>query len=595
MPVSERQLGVVAAGHPLTAQAGADVLRQGGNAVDAALGAMLASFVCEPLLTGLGAGGYMLVSEPGQEPVLLDFFVEAPGHGADPAARSELVPISVSFGDAIQVFNIGAASIGAYGTPIGLSAASERFGTVPLADLVAPAARLARAGVVLNPQQGYLIEILGDIVTATPECAALFAPEGRLLEAGDTMHQPELADALERLASEGAEPFYAGDIAAAVVEWVGARGGTLTAEDLAGYQVLDRAPIRVSYRGHEVLTNPPPSAGGILIARALDLLEAGPAPPGVEQLVAVMERTQSLRTAEFLEGLDDPEFVERFLRGGATEGPLGSTTHIAVLDDEGGACSVTCSNGSCSGVVVPGTGLHLNNMLGEQDLNPLGFHRHPRGTAAAQHDGADDRPARRAPGARAGQRGLQPHPLGDPADRGPGDRRGAARARGGGGPANALRGRHCVRGAGDRYRGAGACRPDDRSVSPAQPVLRRGSGRRARRPRRLLGSGGSAARRRGRGGVGLRKRCAAAAAAAAAAMLLLAACGENVQSPDLFVLTRTGQGQTLTLLVNDSGTIRCDGRAAKPLARSDAAGGARPRQQPGRRRQDGAPPAHAFQ
>ncbi len=174
-------------------------------------------------------------------------------------------------------------------------------------------------------------------------------------------------------------PFYSGDVAGAVVEWVEARGGTLTAEDLAGYEVVDRAPIRVSYRGHEVLTNPPPSAGGILIARALDLLEDGPAPPGVEQLVTVMDRTQSLRTAEFLEGLDDPEFVERFLGGDATAGPLGSTTHISVLDAEGGACSVTCSNGSCSGVVVPGTGLHLNNMLGEQDLNPLGFHRHPPG------------------------------------------------------------------------------------------------------------------------------------------------------------------------------------------------------------------------
>jgi gamma-glutamyltranspeptidase/glutathione hydrolase len=377
--VSERQLGVVAAGHPLTAQAGADVLREGGNAVDAALGAMLVSFVCEPLLTGLGAGGYMLVSEPGQEPVLLDFFVAAPGHGADPTARSELVPISVSFGDAIQVFNIGAASIGAYGVPVGLCAASERYGSVPLSDLVAPAARLARDGVVLNVQQGYLIEILGDIVTATPESAALFAPQGRLLETGETMHQPELADALERLASEGAGPFYSGDVAGAVVEWVTARGGTLTAQDLAGYEVVDRAPIRVSYRGHEVLTNPPPSAGGILIARALTQLEAGPAPPSVEQLVEVMERTQNERTADFLEGLDDPQFVERFLSGGATAGPLGSTTHIAVLDAEGGACSVTCSNGSCSGVVVPGTGLHLNNMLGEQDLNPLGFHRHPPG------------------------------------------------------------------------------------------------------------------------------------------------------------------------------------------------------------------------
>src|ERR1700761_5024034 len=105
-------LGVVAAGHPRSAQAGADALGQGGNAVDAAIAAMLTAFSCEPLLTGLGAGGYMLVVEPGHEAVLLDFFIEAPGRGADVAARAELVPVSVSFGDAVQVFNIGPASVG---------------------------------------------------------------------------------------------------------------------------------------------------------------------------------------------------------------------------------------------------------------------------------------------------------------------------------------------------------------------------------------------------------------------------------------------------------------------------------------------------
>ena len=381
-----QQLGVIAAGHPLTAEAGANVLRGGGNAVDAAVAAMLASFACEPLLTGLGAGGYMLVVAPGQAPVLLDFFVEAPGRGADPAAREELIPITVSFGDAIQVFNIGAASVGTYGTPIGLCEAAARFGRIPLDQLVAPAARLARDGVEVNAEQGYVIEILGDIVTATPEGTRLFAPAGRLLRAGDTIRQLELGDALERLGSEGPAPFYTGDIAAAIVEWVGSRGGMLTAADLAAYAVIDREPIHVSYRGRDVLTNPPPSAGGILIARPLAWLDAEPAPPAVEQIVGVMERTQGERTPEFLAGLDDPGFVERFLneQGGAqgpsaASGPLGSTTHIAVLDREGWACSVTCSNGSCSGVIVPGTGVHLNNMMGEQDLNPLGFHKHPPG------------------------------------------------------------------------------------------------------------------------------------------------------------------------------------------------------------------------
>src|SRR6202011_904031 len=106
-------------------------------------------------------------------------------------------------------------------------------------------------------------------------------------------------------------------------------------------------------------------------------LAAAPGPPDAEQIVSVMKRSQEERTPEVLAGLDDPSFLERFLRGGpSAPGPLGSTTHISVLDRDGCACSVTCSNGSCSSVVVPGTGVHLNNMLGETDLNPLGFHHH---------------------------------------------------------------------------------------------------------------------------------------------------------------------------------------------------------------------------
>jgi gamma-glutamyltranspeptidase/glutathione hydrolase len=369
-------LGVVAAGHPLPAQAGADALRAGGNAVDAALAAMLSSFSCEPLLTSLGAGGYMLVVEPGRAPVLLDFFVEAPGRGVDAGARAELVPVSVSFGDAIQVFNIGPASVGTYGMAAGLHGASRRFGRMPLDELVGPAARLAREGVEMNGPQAYVIEILAGIVTSTPECAELFAPGGEVVRAGDVVRQPELADALERLGTEGPAPFYTGDIAAAIVEWLAERGGIVTAADLAAYSVVDREPIRAVYRGREVVTNPPPSAGGILIAHALGLLDASPGAPDLAAVVDAMERTQAERTPEFLEGLDDPEFVQRFL---ARRSPLGSTTHVAVLDHEGGACSVTSSGGSCSGVVVPGTGVHLNNMLGEQDLNPLGFHRHPPG------------------------------------------------------------------------------------------------------------------------------------------------------------------------------------------------------------------------
>ena len=371
--MGQAEKGVVAAGHPLTAEAGARVLREGGNAVDAAVAAMLTSFVAEPLLTGLGAGGYMLVAGAGEAPVLLDFFVQAPTRAGD-GSEAELHAIDVSFGDAAQVFHIGPASCGVYGTPAGVCEAVGRWGTVPLADLAAPAAQLARDGVVLNSGQAYIAKILAELLTSTPECAALWAPAGHVLRKGERLRNPELGDALDRLGAEGAEPFYRGDVAAAACDWLAAHGGSLTREDLASYRAIEREPVRIGYRDREILTNPPPSAGGTLLAYSLALLDRGPAPPTLRGVVRAMAAAQSERTPQFLSGLSEEGFAERFLTS-----HLGSTTHISVLDGAGCACSVTCSNGEGSGVVVPGSGMHLNNMMGEQDLNPLGFHRHPAG------------------------------------------------------------------------------------------------------------------------------------------------------------------------------------------------------------------------
>jgi gamma-glutamyltranspeptidase/glutathione hydrolase len=334
---------------------------------------MMTSFVAEPLLTGLGAGGYMLVAAPGDQPVVLDFFVCAPGQGADLSLRAPLVPADVSFGDAVQVFHIGAASCAVYGTPAGICSAADRFGTIPLADLAAPAAALARDGVELNAEQAYLFEILAPIWTSTPEARALYFPEG-VPRPGDVVREPALAEALERLGSEGAAPFYTGDIGGAISDHVCANGGTVTRADLAAYETLPREPVRVRYRGHDVLTNPPPSAGGTLLAYAFALLERDPGPPDVLALVSAMERAQAERTPEFLTGLVEPGFLDRFMAS-----RLGSTTHISVLDGDGWACAVTCTNGEGSGIVVPGTGVHVNNIMGEQDLSPLGFFTHEPG------------------------------------------------------------------------------------------------------------------------------------------------------------------------------------------------------------------------
>ena len=367
--------GMVAAGHPQTAEVGARVLREGGNAVDAAVAAVLASWVCEPLLTGPGAGGYMLVAGAGEPGVLLDFFVEAPGAGRDPDDHGELLPVEISFGEAVQVFNCGAASCAVPGNPAGLDAAARRWGSMPLADLAAPAAALARDGVPLNAQQAYIFQILDGILLSTPEARAEFAPAGRPLREGEPYRSEGLAETIERLGADGADPFYRGDLAAAIAEHVARGGGQLGAADLQAYAPVAREPVRTSYRGREILTNPPPSAGGVLLALAfarLDGLTAGA--PRAEDLAAVMEDVQALRTTAFTSGLSDPGFLERFLAAN-----LGSTTHVSVLDGEGRACAVTCTNGASSGVVVPGTGIHLNNIMGEEDLNPDGFFRAPPG------------------------------------------------------------------------------------------------------------------------------------------------------------------------------------------------------------------------
>jgi gamma-glutamyltranspeptidase/glutathione hydrolase len=379
--------GVVAAGHPVTARAGAEVLRQGGNAVDAAVAAVLMSFAAESPLTGPGAGGFMLVHTAGGESHLLDFFVAAPGRGLADPAPAPLVPIEVYFAaDSVQVFHVGSSSCGVYGTTLGLVEALDRFGSARLGDLTAPAAQAAREGVEVGPMQEFLLSILSPIFRSTPEARALYEPDGRPARVGERVRLPELGDLLDRLGEEGPGFLYEGDVAGAVSDWVLERGGLITREDLASYAVVERQPVRGRFRGREILTNSPPSSGGILIADALELLDRLDRPCDLRALAEVIASTNRARDAEFVEGLrrDDyagaflaPNVLDRVAREIASR--LGSTTHISVIDADGACATVTCSNGSCSGVVVPGTGVHLNNMLGEEDLNPSGFHSHPPG------------------------------------------------------------------------------------------------------------------------------------------------------------------------------------------------------------------------
>ena len=268
--------GVVAAGHPLTAQAGARVLREGGNAVDAAVAAMLTSFAAEPLLTGLGAGGYLMVAGGDWEPALLDFFVEAPPRAGDGSA-AELVAIDVSFGDAAQVFHIGPASCGVYGTPAGACEAIARWGTA--------AAGGARAARRAPRARGSRAQHRPGLRRRDPRAAAASRPPsaprcGRRAVAccarARSCATPSSATRSNASEREGAAPFYRGDVAAAVSDWLTARGGSVARAALAAYRAIAREPVRMDYRDRVLLTNPPPSAGGTLIAYALGLLDRAP-------------------------------------------------------------------------------------------------------------------------------------------------------------------------------------------------------------------------------------------------------------------------------------------------------------------------------
>ncbi|HEU4449154.1 MAG TPA: gamma-glutamyltransferase [Gaiellaceae bacterium] len=388
--------GAVAAGHPLTAEAGARILAEGGNAVDACIAAACTSWVAESPLTGPGAGGFMLVHHARDAADrLLDFFVAVPGRGLPESAGAEMAAVDVAFDEqTTQVFHVGAASCAVPGAAAGLAAAHRRFARLPWAELVAPAVELARAGVPVNEGQAFLHRILDPVLRREPAGRRVYGAERPLAE-GATLTMPELAHTLEWLAAEGVDVLYRGELARRVSEAVQEAGGRITEEDLASYRVVRRRPVRAPFRGSEFVSNPPPSSGGLLIAFALAVLDRlePPGPAGgadaVARVVEAMRAAGRARGRGFLAGLyrggaaarmlaEDRvaaavEAARAGLRAPARE-PAGfpSTTHISVVDAQGNAASLSASTGCGSGFFVPGTGVQLNNMLGEPDLAPAG-------------------------------------------------------------------------------------------------------------------------------------------------------------------------------------------------------------------------------
>ena len=379
--------GAIAAGHRLTAEAGARALAQGGNAVDACVAAAFASWVAESPLTGPGGGGFMLVhTARDRRSRVLDFFAAVPGIGGfDDTAQGPMDEVLIDFADAsTQVFLIGAASCAVPGMAAGLEAAHRAFGRLPWRELVEPAVELARGGIELTPAQANLHAILHGILAHTPEARLVYGDDP--LGVGEQLVLDDLAETLQQLAEEGAAAIYQGELGRAICAHVQSGGGVVTTDDLAAYRVVWRRPVRGSFARAALVSNPPPSSGGVLIAYGLRLLEAlGQARQGSAEAMAamieVMREQARARDGRFAIELHRGGLARRLeaevkaavarirarLPGVPELAPAG-TTHISVVDAAGNAASLSGSTGAGSGVVVPGTGIYLNNMLGEPDL-----------------------------------------------------------------------------------------------------------------------------------------------------------------------------------------------------------------------------------
>lgn len=378
----------VASGHDETTKAAAEILNEGGNAFDALIAAAWTACVAEPIFCSPGGGGHALLRRVGHAPQLLDCFTQTPLRKR--RDRIDFYPIYGNFGTDLQEFHVGMGAAAVPGMVAGMQALQQRYATIPMTRLAEPAIRLARDGVVLNRTQSGALAILEPIVRANPASAQMFGLEqadSELPEADHRVQNPDLADFIERIADQGAEPFYRGEIAALISELSFDQGGHIQYSDLARYRVHFRRPMQWKLDRWQVWSNPPPAFGGLMVAlmtRSLERRLPDTAFFGsdthLQALLDAMreseadrkqlEQPECLRSDRLLmqtyHKLNDPTVIAR--KG---------TTHISIRDGLGNLAGMTLSNGEGCGQIVPGCGFMLNNMLGEQDLNRLGFHHWP--------------------------------------------------------------------------------------------------------------------------------------------------------------------------------------------------------------------------
>ncbi|WP_457622912.1 gamma-glutamyltransferase [Persephonella sp.] len=377
--------GIIAAGDKITAEAGAEILRKGGNAFDAAVASLLTAPLSEPALTSLGGGGFLLAVEKGMYPLIYDFFVDMPPKRIE---NPDFFPVYVDFRSTVQEFHIGCGSVAVPGMVAGIYQLYKERCSLPFEELIKPAVNFAEKGIYLSKMQASFVELLKPIFTATDDSKKIYAPNGELINEKTLFKNPEYAEFLKLLSREGSWVFYEGEIADRIEELSIKNNGLLRKEDLRKFKVHEKDPVFFKFRGYDIFTNSPPSAGGILIAFTLKLIEEKSlgdfgSIEHLSTLIEAMHTTQIFRREnvdknihrEELELIieDDSLFTKYKTFFKNRLNLWGNTTHISIVDGEGNAVSVTTTNGEGSGYIIPGTGIMLNNMLGEEDLNPDGF------------------------------------------------------------------------------------------------------------------------------------------------------------------------------------------------------------------------------
>jgi gamma-glutamyltranspeptidase/glutathione hydrolase len=374
----------IAAPSLLAARAAASVADAGGNAVDAALAATLVAAVTEPGMIGPGCGGFVTVWPRDDDPIVIDGYAEMPGRGLPPDPdRGFGRRISMAYGGGMETL-VGAGSVATPGGFAAFGEASERYGALPWPEVVAPSVVATENGFPLSPvAASYLAYAAEPIFDADPEGReALRGPGGARLSEGETVVIPGLSEALRLVADEGPAAFYTGEIGRRMSDAVLAGGGRLTGRDLAEYRAEVRPPTLVDVDDWKVATNPAPAIGGAVLAAMLLLLDDHPftAWDAAEtRRMAEVQRSVLRYRARHLDEPGDRAGAAEALLAAARVGDLGgllesgSTVHTSAVDSDGLACAITVSAGYGSGVVVPGTGLWLNNSLGELELQPHGL------------------------------------------------------------------------------------------------------------------------------------------------------------------------------------------------------------------------------